>query len=274
MEIIVSLVLYKHTFEDVKKTLNSLMNEDSINKVVLVDNGNYCTWLQDYNHEKLEKIFLDSNSGFGAGHNAALKRYCNSADYFLICNPDIHFDKGEIDNLLRFSKNNSVDLSIPKILYPDGTLQYGCKLLPTPWQLFLRRFLFSNSVRTNADYELHNADYSKPFFAPSLSGCCMFLSQKAVNLTQGFDTRFFLYLEDIDLTRRVCQAGLNVTFCPESTVFHEAQRRSYSDPKFLIYHLASAIKYFNKWGWLMDSDRDKYNRKCLQLLHKNAQKKR
>lgn len=266
MKIIASLVLYKHRFEDISKTLNSLINEDSINTIIIVDNGNHCDWLTDFSHEKIDKIYLDKNFGFGSGHNSVFKRYKKIADYFLICNPDIYFEKGEIDKLLEFSEANTVDLCIPKILYPDGTLQHSCKLLPTPFQLFMRRFFIGINKKSNSYYELHDADYNKAFFAPSISGCCMFLSRKAIKFTQGFDPRFFLYLEDIDLSRRICQADLSVTYCPYSIVFHEAQRKSYSNYKFLFYHLVSAIKYFNKWGWFIDGCRTLLNQKCLDLL--------
>lgn len=266
MKIIASLVLYKHRFEDIRKTLSSLINEDSLNKVVIVDNGNHCDWLKKFSHAKVEKIYLDKNCGFGAGHNSVFESHSEIADYFLICNPDIYFEKGELDKLYKFSKASSIDLSIPKILYPDGTLQHSCKLLPTPLQLFMRRFFLGFNKKSNSYYELHDADYSKTFFAPSISGCCMFLSRKAIDHTKGFDQRFFLYLEDIDLSRRVCQADMSVAYCPHSIVFHEAQRRSYSNYKFLYFHLISTIKYFNKWGWFFDKCRTILNQKCLILL--------
>jgi len=262
VKIIASVVLYKHNYNDVKDTLDSLISDESIDKIVLVDNGNHCRWLSDLINPKIELLTNPYNHGFGAGHNSVFSKYIDLADYFLVCNPDISFSKGEISSLYSYCVKNKIDFSIPKILYPDGTLQYACKLLPNPTQLFIRRFL-NNKNKLNEEYELHHADYNKSFFAPSFSGCCMLLSNSAIKYSNGFDERFFLYFEDVDLSRRLCDSDLRVAYCPLSKVYHEAQRRSYINYKFLFYHIVSALKYFNKWGWCNDVIRVRLNKKCL-----------
>ena len=235
VKIIASLVLYRHSRNDIQNTLNSLLEEECIDKICIVDNGAYCQWLNDFNHIKIDVIKLERNIGFGAGHNAAFER-CSKLyeyDFMLVCNPDIYFNRGEVDKLYSFSLEHELGLSIPKIIYPDGRLQYSCKLLPRPKQLLLRRFFPSISQQINFQYELRQADYEKSFFAPSLSGCFMLLSKDAVEITSGFDKQFFMYLEDVDLSRRICIESLKVSYCPWSTVVHESQRRSYKNIKFL-----------------------------------------
>jgi GT2 family glycosyltransferase len=263
VKIIASLVLYRHSYADIQKTLVSLLAEDSIDKICIVDNGNHCKWLEELKGSKIEIIKLPVNKGFGSGHNAVFERFKNKCEHFLICNPDISFSHGQVDNLYIFSKKKNCGLTIPKVVYPDGSLQHGCKLLPKPYQLFLRRFWPSLAERINFNYELRGANYECSFFAPSLSGCFMLLSQQALNKINGFDERFFLYLEDVDLSRRVSSSSLSVQYCPSSIVVHESQRRSYRDVKFLIYHIISAVKYFNKWGWIFDQEREKLNQRCL-----------
>ncbi|WP_313654078.1 glycosyltransferase family 2 protein [Pantoea sp.] len=265
MKIIASLVLYRHDYSSVSKTIDSLNDESSISKIVIVDNGGYCSWLDSLCMAKVEIIKLEDNQGFGSGHNAVFDKYKNKAEYFLICNPDIVFKKGEVDALYTFSLENVIGLSIPKIVYPDGKLQYSCKLLPDPYQLFMRRFFFNFTETLNSQYELQHADYSKPFFAPSLSGCFMLIDAKVLSKVGGFDTRFFLYLEDVDLSRRIA-LQFPVSYFPGSEVIHESQRRSYTDIKFLFYHAASAIKYFNKWGWFSDRQRNYLNKKALESI--------
>lgn len=267
MKIIASVVLYKHHYNDIKSTLDSLIADESIDKIVLVDNGGHCVWLSELTNPKVELIKNRHNRGFGAGHNSVLSKYAGFADYFLICNPDISFPKNEISKLYSYCSKNKIDFSIPKVVYPDGTLQYACKLLPNPVQLFIRRFLKGNGGELNQQYELHQADYDKPFFAPSFSGCCMILSDAAVQYSGGFDERFFLYFEDVDLSRRLCDSDLKVVYCPLSIVYHEAQRRSYIKYKFLFYHIVSACKYFNKWGWWNDIARVRLNKKCLNQFN-------
>lgn len=267
MKIIASLVLYRHDYQSVQKTLSSLLAEESISKLVVLDNGSHCDWLLDIKEPKLEVVRTKDNNGFGAGHNIVFKIFKDQADYFSICNPDIIFEKGEVDKLYQFSQSRSLGLAIPKIVYPDGRLQYSCKLLPSPYQLFARRFVSRFSRTLNQQYELHCADYTKSFFAPSLSGCFMLVSNQAIQDVGYFDSRFFLYLEDVDLSRRICQKH-KACYFPESLVIHESQRRSYQDARFLIYHIVSAIKYFNKWGWFFDRDKDDLNQRCLKELPK------
>nr|WP_282437017.1 glycosyltransferase family 2 protein [Serratia surfactantfaciens] len=266
VKIVASLVLFKHEYQDIKQTLYSLFAEDSVSKVVIVDNGSFCQWLEAFSHEKVEVIRLPVNEGFGAGHNAVFERYADAAPFILICNPDISFAKGEVDKLYNFSLDQGIGLSIPKVVYPDGSLQHGTKLLPSPYQLLVRRFFSSFSQKVNNNYELRQADYSQPFFAPSLSGCFMLISQKTLNDIKGFDPRFFLYLEDVDLSRRVSLSGNLVSYFPGSLVVHESQRRSYSNCRFLGYHIVSAVRYFNKWGWFADRQRDELNLRCLKGL--------
>lgn len=266
MKIIASLVLFKHSYDDVKNTLFSLINESSIDKIAIVDNGNYCQWLKSFSHPKVETIHLVKNEGFGAGHNAVFKKYLNMFSHFLVCNPDIVFELGEVDKLFAFSINNNVGLAMPKVIYPDGSLQYGSKLLPTPFQLFIRRFFPAYSTSMNDSYELRLADYTKSFFAPSLSGCFMLISNEALRHIDGFDTRFFLYLEDVDLSRRVCLSNFSVMYFSGAKVVHESQRTSYVKLRFLCYHAVSAVRYFNKWGWFFDKDRKSLNARCLNDL--------
>jgi len=264
-----SLVLYKHDYDDVKLTIDCILNETSITKFIIVDNGSHCNWLSDLNSKKLEVIQTPDNNGFGSGHNIIINKYKEQADFILICNPDIYFEKCQVDIFIDFSASVNADLSTPKILYPDGTLQRSCKLLPSPYQLFMRRFLSGISASLNNVYELTNADYTRPFFAPSVSGCFMLLSRDALNIAGCFDTRYFMYLEDVDISRRICSAGLKVIYCPTACVVHESQRRSYKSVKFLFYHIKSAISYFNKWGWLFDKERKRLNGKCLSELPKS-----
>jgi len=266
VNIVASLVIFKHKYENIKPVLFSLLAEESISKVVIVDNGAYCSWLHTFSHKKAEIIIRRTNRGYGAGHNTVFARYAHAAKFILVCNPDINFNAGEIDKLYRFCLYHEVGFSTPKVIYPDGTLQHCCKLLPSPFQLFIRRFLSCLADLVNRDYELHRADYSRPFFAPSVSGCFMLISRQVLKDIQGFDPRFFLYLEDVDLSRRVCETTHSVCYCPDAVVVHESQRRSYANIRFMCYHIVSAIRYFNKWGWFFDKGRKQLNHRCLSKL--------
>ena len=102
-------------------------------------------------------------------------------------------------------QNQDVGNIIPQIRYPDGDIQYLCKLLPTPTDLILRRFipLKSWKEKRNQNYELRWTGYDKMMNVPSLSGCFMFLRCDVLKDIGLFDENIFMYLEDTDLNRRI-----------------------------------------------------------------------
>ena len=64
----------------------------------------------------------------------------------------------------------------------------------------------------------------------------------------GFDQRYFMYLEDVDICATLWAAGYEVAIDTENSVIHYAQRGSRRDPKLFLFHLTSYIKYFKKWA--------------------------
>ena len=158
---------------------------------------------------------------------------------------------------------------MPKILYPNGELQYLCKLLPTPFDLLLRRFGLWKKYREKRDirYELRFADYNQEMQVPSLSGCFMFARMSILKQVDGFDERYFMYAEDLDLCRRIGKIAQTMYY-PKVSVYHAYAKGSYKNRKLLRYHMCSMFKYFNKWGWLWDIERKTINKRVLNKLGK------
>lgn len=182
----------------------------------------------------------------------------------MILNSDVFF-RGDVLYKLKnyMDSHKNIAAITPKILYPNGNVQYICKLLPTPLDLIFKRFIpFRDYLdKRNLIYELRFTGYKKEIKVPVISGCFIFLRTDIFKKIKGFDERFFLYLEDVDLCRRVLNFG-DILFYPKLTIFHKFER-AYKKIKFLIIHIISAIKYFNKWGWF-DKERDFINKKILK----------
>ena len=83
----------------------------------------------------------------------------------------------------------------------------------------------------------------------------MFLRTSVLKRVGGFDETYFLYMEDLDLCRRIGQVARTV-FYPAVSVMHGYQKGSYKSSRLLKHHLRSAVRYFNKWGWFFDAERD------------------
>jgi len=146
------------------------------------------------------------------------------------------------------------------------------KLLPSPIDLFARRFLGRAGKalfkRRWDQYELRDLDLNVVREIPSLSGCFMFMRASVLQETGLFDERYFMYLEDVDLCRRIGRVSQTV-FYPYVSIVHGYAKGSYQDSRLLKYHISSAIKYFSKWGWFYDPEREQLNRKTKILEGEN-----
>jgi GT2 family glycosyltransferase len=96
----------------------------------------------------------------------------------------------------------------------------------------------------------------------------MFLRTEVLKCTGLFDERYFLYLEDIDLTRRIQQVARNV-FYPKVSIIHEHRQGSYNSLRLLFVHISSAIRYFRKWGWRNDTERKIINERTIAEAAEN-----
>ncbi len=261
MDITASIVTYKNNFFMLFRAINSFLNTDLTVKLYILDNSPTDKIKRICNDNRIEYIFNNANIGFGAGHNIAIKKSLGLSKYHLILNPDIYFSKGNLEKLFEFMESNKkVGLVMPKILYPDGSLQYLCKKLPTPFDLIARRFLPSflkPLFQKRLDsYEFKDRNYNEIMEVPYLSGCFMFIRTGTFKEIGMFDERIFMYNEDIDLCRRIGQKYKTIYY-PEAIVYHEYAKGSYKSKKLLKIHIDSTIKYFNKWGWFFDKGRKK-----------------
>jgi GT2 family glycosyltransferase len=268
-----SIVLYNNNKTQLEKVITCFLNSNLAVTLYLVDNSSddSLAVLKKLDN-RIMYIFNNANLGFGKAHNIALRKSIEeNIPYHLILNPDVYFNKGVLEELYYFMEaNKDVGLVMPKVLYPDSTIQYLCKLLPTPFDLFGRRFLNSGPFKKivekgNEIYELRFTGYDKIMEVPYLSGCFMFIRTEVLKKVGLFDERFFMYLEDTDLSRRINRVSKTVYY-PEVSIYHEYGKGSYKNPKLLKYHLDSAIKYFNKYGWLFDKEREEINKKTLEKL--------
>lgn len=270
-KITASIVLYHNKKEQVQKAIKSFLDTKLNVKLYLIDNSlNDNLKELEKIDERIEYIFNNANLGYGKAHNIAMRKSIDSdTPYHIVLNPDIYFDSGILEKLfLYMEENEDVGNIIPQVIYPDGEIQYLTKLLPTPIDLIFRRFipLKNWKEKRNEKYELRFAGYKNIANIPSLSGCFMFLRTSALKDVGLFDENIFMYLEDNDLNRRI-HFKYKTIFYPSVSIYHEYEKESYVNKKLLVYHIKSAIYYFNKWGWFFDKERDEINTRCLEELN-------
>lgn len=262
----VSIVLYQPQWEQVAELTRSLLLCPHVRGVYWVDNSPVQTEVLPRQSAQVHYIFNGKNLGYGAAHNIAIRESIyDDIPFHLVINPDIIITSETLPTLLQFMQQYpEVGIVAPKVTYPNGELQYLCKLLPTPWNVFGRRFLPQKWMqKSNERYELRHTGYNRPMNVPYLSGCFMLLRTEAVRKVRLFDERFFMYPEDIDLTRRIHRDYLTV-FYPKTTIIHKHEKASYHSPKMLWVHIVNMCRYFNKWGWFCDPERKRINQQALQ----------
>jgi len=266
VELTVSLVLYQNNKSKIRRLLQSLEKSEIEYLLYVYDNSPTKNLESLFGGDQIIYHHDPRNVGFGRGHNYAFSKICKKAKYHLIVNPDIYFDNNVLKDMIYvMEQENDIGILAPKVLFPDGKLQRTARLLPRPIDFFVRRFCPFKRVieRINSRYEIHSYDYKCPIEVPFISGCFMLVRSDLFRELQGFDERFFMYTEDIDLTRRMMKRARTV-LNPSVYVYHEYERGSHKNFRLLVIFLKSAILYFNKWGWFFDKDRANINNSVLK----------
>lgn len=268
MEITASIVLYKTDPAELNQVFQCFCKAKVNFRLFLIDNSPDNRLSDIISDERVSYHFQGRNLGYGRGHNVAIREIIDSTEFHLVLNADISFGPGVISALAGFMKDHQdVGLLMPKVLFPNGEIQYNCKLIPTPLDLISRRFMPSWLFRKRGGkFELIFSGYNKIMNIPYLSGCFMLLRTSVLKEIGLFDERFFLYPEDLDLTRRIHRKYRTIYY-PEVSIIHSHARESYNNWHLTMVHAVNMIKYFNKWGWVFDSARRKTNRSVLKKLN-------
>jgi GT2 family glycosyltransferase len=249
-----SIVLYNDKFEVLRKVLTSFKNSNVEVQVFLIDNS-YTNKLKVIALE-FNTIYIHApiNRGYGYANNLAIFHKKNFSNFHIVCNSDIYFNTDLINSLLSIALSNSkIGLIMPKILYPDGSNQNLVKTLPTPFTFVKKRILKQSDIGliTNTEDVLLNVPY--------LSGCFMFFNTDVLRRIGGFDEKFFLHFEDVDITRRVLDHNFDTLYFPKITVFHDHIIKKSTNFKMMKIYITSALYYFFKWGFIFDNKRKIYN---------------
>ena len=269
-------MVYQTPAAELQQLLETL--QSAVNVWVLVDNS--IDQVQEAEARRQATlscggIYVPSptNVGFGGGHNLALSYLSDvgcATEYHLMVNPDIAFEPSILAPLMQvLNERPEVGWVMPQVRSEDGSVQPLCKLLPTPFDLLGRRFAPASLQRflgvSQDDYEMKGIAELSSDDVPFLSGCFIFARYDLLQKLNGFDSRYFMYMEDVDLSRRFRHYG-KLLYWPEVHVVHGHRRGSYHDLRLTLMHIRSAIRYFRRWGWFSDPEREALNAHALRSL--------
>jgi len=263
-----SIITYHNSKSDIERVLKSAIGS-CIDKIYIIDHSKTDLFRSFEQMSPKFEYIHNANNGYGAGNNIAIQHAIDSdnSKYHIVLNPDIYFENGVIEELIKYMDSNTeVGLVMPKVFYPNGELQFLCKLIPTPIDILFRMFLPEKTFKKrNERFKLIFTGYKFPMNVPYLSGCFMFFRINVLQDVGIFDERFFLHFEDLDLSRRI-HKKYRTMFYPSVSIVHAHAASHRRNFKMLKIGLNSAIKYFNKWGWFFDKERTLVNKKLLNAL--------
>lgn len=172
--------------------------------------------------------------GFGANHNAAFVKA--DADVFCVINPDIRFTQNPFPHLLAILSDAGNSIVAPLVFDPDGSVEDSARRLPTPWSIMRKLFQPAHGP----DYQI-GSDSIRPDF---VAGMFMLFPVALFRQLGGFDERYFLYYEDVDICCRARMEGAQIVLDPRVRVIHAARRESHRNPRYLLWHLRSMLRFF------------------------------
>ncbi|KFF13389.1 glycosyl transferase family 2 [Chryseobacterium soli] len=264
----ISIVLYNTSSEDINNFLSSFSQLKLEFNLILVDNSETNSlekYFKEFNF--IQYIHNPSNPGFGASHNIALKKSLEDSrvKYHFVVNPDAYFKGDVISDMISYMNTDSeIGMLMPQILNEDGTVQFLPKLLPSPMSILLRKikspfFIYNDFINK---YELRFVDQSEIYNAPILSGCFTLFRCTALKEIGLYDDRFFMYFEDWDISRRMHKKYKTIYY-PKVSIYHKYESGANKNKKLFKIFLASAYRYFSKWGWFFDFERTNVNKETI-----------
>ena len=172
--------------------------------------------------------------GFGANHNSAFA--IAQGQYFIVLNPDIRIFVPKIRPLINALDIAGTGVCGPEVISPSGDREDNARKFPTLSSLFCRVF-----------FGLRDPDYTwdkAPKTVDWIAGMFMVFRSDIFKLIGGFNERYYMYYEDVDICFRLKSLRLSTIVQPAVTVVHDARRSSHYKLTYLGWHIRSTIRYF------------------------------
>ena len=192
------------------------------------------------------------NIGFGGGHNLTFET--GACEFHLVLNPDVEVAAEALGAALEFmDAHPECGILVPAIAGDGGEPQYLCKRYPSVLDLLLRgfapRWLRALFARRLAHYEMRDLIADVPVWQPPIvSGCFMLLRAPLLEQLRGFDSRYFLYFEDFDLSLRAAR-HTRIAYVPAVRVVHHGGYAASKGLRHILLFARSAVTFFNSYGW-------------------------
>lgn len=254
VDLTISIVNW-NTQEELRECLAGIFSQDNSisSEVIVVDNGSADGSAEMIRTEFADRVVLianPDNRGFGAAHNEAIKQ--SAGRYVLLMNPDSHVvSQDALKRMVEYmDANEDIGILGPRIVNPDGTLQFSARRFPPMFAGVFRHTILGRLFPKNRfvrGYLMSDESHDRIMDVDWVSGCAMLARKETLDEIGVFDERFFMYCEDVDLCKRAHQSGWRVVYYPEVEVSHRIGAASDKNPIAMIkQHHRSYLLYFLK----------------------------
>ena len=243
-----SIVVYKENFKVLEKAIDSFLGSSLSKKLYVIDNSPLNEFKNKIQNDSVEYIYSNKNLGFGKGHNSILHKLSSENKFHLILNPDVSFHPEILEKLvLKIESNESISMIAPRVLNTNNELLYTARRYPSLFELIFRFLGIFKKFTTIGEYK--NQNHKQSFSPDFVQGSFMLFKTEDLLQLKGFDNRFFMYMEDVDICKRIDQLGKIKLFYPKVEITHTHRKGSSKELRLFFIHISSIIKYFMKWGF-------------------------
>jgi N-acetylglucosaminyl-diphospho-decaprenol L-rhamnosyltransferase len=220
-----------------EELLDSLARYESARHLQLIVTDNLGSDLTELDASRWHSLIMlrnDRRLGYGENHNRAFQRA--QRGYFCVLNPDVVFQQSTFEPLIRLLAEKQADIVAPLIVDARSEVQDSFRLLPSPWSLLRRRL----GARAS-DPGIPEGDLVRPDW---IAGIFLLFRTETFSGLGGFDPRYRMYFEDVDLCTRARLRGFSIAVDTHVRLRHDAQRASGRPGRHLLWHTLSAVRFF------------------------------
>ncbi|MCX7857264.1 MAG: glycosyltransferase family 2 protein [Deltaproteobacteria bacterium] len=248
-----ALIVTKDGAPLIKRLLNSVIEDtellNDLSEIVIFDNGSKDNTEEVVKGFDINIKYIRSAENLGFSKAVNLSAASAKGDYFLLLNSDVILPKGEILKLKKImDENDDVAVCGPALVYPDGSPQRSYSHIPSLLNEIIPRFIYELLFLKRSLQKINIRFFDHPVYSTSaLIGACLLIRKKTFQTLNGFDERFFFFLEETDFCVRVKKNGHLVLYVPAVKVIHD---QGVTVRKVWMYgkteYNISLVKFINK----------------------------
>lgn len=233
--------------------LDAALAEPGVDEVILVNNENPADDVERLialaaDNDRLTLIHANANLGFAKGCNLGVKSA--RSQYLLFLNPDALLQGGSVTTMMETARLAQEPFIIgARLIGRDGLEQRGARRGELTFWSAIFGFLGVSKLLGLRDIHQESEPLPDgPVRIPAVSGAAMMMSRRGYDQVSGFDERYFLHVEDLDICKRARELGGHVIFEPRAEIVHHGSTSKISVFKVERWKASGLIRYFRRHG--------------------------